>query len=342
MRRLRVLVLMHADLVPPESVPEPAAKERADWRTEYDVLFALRELGHEVLALGVASDVEPIRGAVESFRPHVVFNLVVEFHGAGSYDQHVASYLELLRVNYTGCNPRGLTLARDKALSKEVLAYRGIRVPRFQTFPRGRRVLRPARLDFPLFVKSINEEASLGVSYQSIVRDSEELELRVQHVHALVGTDAIAEEYIEGRELYVGVLGNERLLAFPARELVIAHRPPGAPRIATRKVKWDAAYQRRMGVRTEFAELPEALCRELAETARSAYKSLRMSGYGRLDFRLDPEGRLFLLEANPNADLSDGEDFASSAERAGLPYPRLIQRLLSLGMGYAADWKQAA
>jgi D-alanine-D-alanine ligase len=341
MKKLRVLVLMHDDLVPPDSLEGSTEEQAAEWRAEYDVLAALKQLGHEVRKLGVGDEVAEIRTAVTEFEPDVAFNLLVEFHGAATYDQHVASYLELLRTNYTGCNPRGLTLARDKALAKEILTFRRVRVPRSQTFVRGRRVRRLARLRFPLFVKSVSEEASLGISTASLVRDDEALAERVVWLHGHVGTDAIAEEYIEGRELYVGVLGNTRLTTFPPRELVIDNLPEGAPVIATRRVKWDLAYQKKMGVRTEFASLEPALERELARTARRAYKSLRMSGYGRMDFRIDAEGRPFLLEANPNADLRRGEDFAESAKKAGMSYTKLVQRLLDLGMSYRAAWKES-
>ena len=341
MKKLRVLALMHDDLVPPDAVEDPAVKEAAEWRTEYDVVAALKQLGHEVLKLGVGDDVAVIKNAVHEFKPDVAFNLLVEFHGAATYDQHVASYLELLRTNYTGCNPRGLTLARDKALAKEILTYRRVRVPRSQTFVKGRRVRRLKRLRFPLFVKSVSEEASLGISGASLVRDDEALAERVVWLHGHVGTDAIAEEYVEGREIYVGVLGNTRLTTFPPRELKIDNLPEGAPVIATRRVKWNAAYQKKMGVRTEFAELEPALARELSKLARRAYKSLRMSGYGRLDFRVDPQGRPYLLEANPNADLARSEDFAESAKKAGIRYRALIQRLLDLGMRYRADWKES-
>jgi len=340
-KKLRVLALMHDDLVPPDSIEGLGAEQVSEWRAEYDVVSALKKLGHEVHKLGVGDDVAEIRNAVEGFKPDVAFNLLVEFHGAATYDQHVASYLELLRTNYTGCNPRGLTLARDKALAKEILTYRRVRMPRHQTFVKGRRVRRLARLRFPLFVKSVSEEASLGISTASLVRDDEALAERVVWLHGHVGTDAIAEEYVEGREIYVGVLGNTRLATFPPRELKIDKLPEGAPVIATRRVKWNIAYQKKMGVRTEFAELAPALERELAKIARRAYKSLRMSGYGRMDFRIDPEGRPFLLEANPNADLAQGEDFAESAKKAGVRYSALIQRLLELGMRYRADWKDS-
>jgi D-alanine-D-alanine ligase len=340
MKKLRVLALMHDDLVPPDSIEGLSDEEISDWRTEFDVVSTLSDLGHSVMKLGVGDDVAAIRAAVREFKPHVAFNLLVEFHGAATYDQHVASYLELLRTNYTGCNPRGLTLARDKALSKEILTYHRVRVPHHQTFMRGRRVRRLAKLRFPLFVKSVNEEASLGISADSVVRDDEALVERVGWFHDHIGTDAIAEEYIQGREIYVGVLGNTRLQTFPPRELRIENLPKGQPKIATRRVKWDLAYQEKMGVRTEFVDLGPELGREIERTARRAYKSLRMSGYGRMDFRLDEEERLFLLEANPNADLTYGEDFAESAEAAGVSYEALIQKLLGLGMKYRADWKE--
>jgi D-alanine-D-alanine ligase len=267
-------------------------------------------------------------------------NLLVEFHGAASYDQHVASYLELLRTNYTGCNPRGLTLARDKALSKEILTYHRVRVPEFQVFERGRIARAKRRLRFPLFVKSVNEEASLGISQASIVEREEDLAERVAFIHAQVGTAAIAEHFIDGREIYVGVIGNQRLTAFPPRELSIQNLADGEPLIATRRVKWDLRYQREAGVRTGTAELSPEARAELARLAKRAYRSLRLSGYARMDFRLDADGTPYLLEANPNADLTYGEDFAESAEAAGISYEELLQRLLKLGIAYRADWKQ--
>jgi D-alanine-D-alanine ligase len=340
MRKLRVLVLMHDDLVPPDSIAGLSDEEIADWRTEFDVCSALVDLGHDVTKLGVGDEVGPIRGAIDELQPHVAVNLLVEFHGAASYDQHVASYLELLRTNYTGCNPRGLTLARDKALSKEILTYHRVRVPEFQVFERGRIARAKRRLRFPLFVKSVNEEASLGISQASIVEREEDLAERVAFIHAEVGTAAIAEHFIDGREIYVGVIGNQRLTAFPPRELSIQNLADGEPLIATRRVKWDLRYQREAGVRTGTAELSPEARAELARLAKRAYRSLRLSGYARMDFRLDADGTPYLLEANPNADLTYGEDFAESAEAAGISYEELLQRLLKLGIAYRADWKQ--
>lgn len=340
MKKRRILVVMHDDLVPPDSIEGLSDEQISEWRTEFDVCSTLLDLGHEVTKLGVVDEVAEIRRAVDEVRPHVAFNMLVEFHGAASYDQHVVSYLELLRTNYTGCNPRGLTLARDKALSKEILTFHHVRVPHFQVFERGGKVRVHRRLAFPLFVKSVSEEASLGISEASIVSNAEDLTERVEHIHEEVGTAAIAEEFIDGREVYVGVLGNKSLTAFPPRELTIDGLAEGQPLIATREVKWDLAYQRSAGVRTAHAELEPGLTEELVRLAKRAYRNLRLSGYARMDFRLDKNSRPFLLEANPNADLTYGEDFAESAEAAGITYESLIQRLVSLGIAYRADWKQ--
>jgi D-alanine-D-alanine ligase len=202
MSALRILLLMHGSLVPP---PEASEKDRegADWRTEYDVLTALRELGHEVLPCGVRGDLSPIRDAVRDFKPQVAFNLLEAFDDVVTWDQNVVAYLELMKLPYTGCNSRGLMLARDKAIAKKLLAYHRVAVPEFIIVPRGRRIRRPKRLAFPLIVKSLTLDASIGISQASVVETEEKLEERVRFIHASLETDALVESFIDGRELYV-------------------------------------------------------------------------------------------------------------------------------------------
>ena len=340
MKKLRVLAVMHDDLVPPPSIEGLSDEEISEWRTEFDVVTTLQDLGHDVHVLGVGDEIDVLRRAILEVEPHVCFNLLVEYHDCGGYDQHIASYYELHRTPYTGCNPRGLTLARDKALSKKILAHDGVPVPEFAAFPMGERVRRPADLEFPLFVKSQIEEASLGISRASIVHSDAKLAQRVAYIHENVGTDAIAEEYVEGREFYVGVMGNERLTTFPVWELHIPNLPQGTPRIATRRVKWDVAYQRRIGIKNRRAEgLSKAKEAEMARIARAVYRSLGLSGYARLDLRMRADGRVFVLEANPNPDITFGEDFAEAAEARGTSYEELLQRVLGLGLAYRAPWK---
>jgi D-alanine-D-alanine ligase len=331
-RKLRILALMDETLVPPDEVGD-ADLSAVPWKTEFDVTSTLRELGHEVLNLGVASDLAPIRTAIEELEPHIVFNLIEDFHDIPIYDQNVVAYLELLRVPYTGCNPRGLTLARNKSISKKLLSYHRIPVPDFGVFRRGRRTRRPKRLEFPLFVKSLTHEGSAGISHASIVDSDEKLAERVAFVHDRLGADAIVERYIEGRELYVGVLGNQRLEVLPVWELSFTKLPDEAPRIATEKIKWDRAYQKKFGVRTGLArDLSDAQLTQIQRVCKRIYRTLELSVYARIDLRYAPDGRAYVLEANPNPQLAYGEDFAESAERAGISYEQLLQRILNLGL----------
>lgn len=341
MKKLRILVLMHEDLVPPVSLQRYTEKQIAEFATEYDVMAGLEALDHEVHMLGVGSDLGAIRTAFAEVEPHIAFNLLVHFHGVAVYDQHVVSYMELLRKPYTGCNPRGLMLARDKALSKKILTYHRIRVPRFQVFPLGRKGRKPVRLRYPVVVKSVNEEASLGLSQASVVSSDEKLRERVDFMHETFGVDVIVEEYVEGRELYVGVMGNQRLQTFPVWELPFAQLPDHVPRIATAKIKWDLDYQKKYKIATRRAEGLDAASEEhIARLCKRIYRVLGLSGYARMDLRLSEDGQVYVLEANPNPDLKNGEDFAESAYAAGIDYKTLLSRIVSLGMNYQPEWKR--
>lgn len=337
-KKLRVLVLMHEDLVPPASLEGYSDKEILEWKTEFDVITTLREMGHEVRPLGVWDDLGKIRKEIDQWSPHVAFNLLEEFHGVGVYDQHVVSYLELLRQPYTGCNPRGLMLSHDKALCKQILSYHRILTPKFVVYPLRRAIKPTKRLSYPLVVKSVIEEASLGISQASIVTSDEKLKDRVGFVHDSLKSDALVEEYIEGRELYVAIMGNQRLQTFPIWELEFTKSGDRVPLIATAKVKWDAEYQKKLGVETHAASnLPTeaSIVRQCVRT----YRALFLSGYARIDLRLAADGRAYVLEANPNPNLSYGEDFAESGEAAGLSYAELLHRIVTLGRSYKAAWR---
>ncbi len=334
MRKKRVLVLMHEDLVPPDDIAGKSDAEIIEYKTEYDVVTGLREHGHEVQPLGLYDDLTPLRRAVQNFKPHIVFNLLEEFHGEPMLDQNVVSYLELIRMPYTGCNPRGLMIARDKALSKMILHHHRIRIPRFAVVPAGRKLKRkPARLTYPLIVKSQIEESSFGIAEASIVHNDEKLAERIDFMHAKVGTDLILEQYVDGRELYVGVMGNTRLQVLPVWELEMRKLRSDAPRIATRQVKWNRKFQERRGIKLGPArDLPPEVERLLVRTTKRLYRLLQLSGYARVDFRLDTQGRPFFLEANPNPEIGYGEEFAEAAEAAGIDYEPLLDRLIAIGL----------
>jgi len=332
MKRLRILVLMHEDLVPPNPLNGQDVAG-AEWKTEYDVVSTLRKLGHDVKPLGVKSDLGVLRSAVEDWKPHIAFNLLEEFDGVAVYDQNVVSYLELLHVPYTGCNPRGLMLARDKALSKKLFSFHRIPFPDFMVVPQGRTAKRPKGLAFPLIVKSVTEEASHGISQASIVQDDVKLKERVEFIHANIGTGALIERYIEGREFYVGVMGNGHVHVLPVWELIMDKLPDDARRIATERVKWSRAYQDKYGIRSEEARnLSEGKAEEIQHLAKRVYRALGLSGYARIDVRMDAAGSVYVLEANPNPQISHDEDFSDSAEKDGYPYKDLLQELLNIGL----------
>jgi D-alanine-D-alanine ligase len=335
-KQYRVLVLIREDLEPPDSI-EGLSKEEvefAPWKTEYDVTQALKKLGHDYRLLSVYSDLAVIRKAIEEYQPDIAFNLLDEFGGEALYDQNVVSYLELMQVPYTGCNPRGMIIARDKALSKKLLAYHRIGVPDFTVFPPGKKIRRPKRLKFPLFVKSVVEDASFGISQASLVKNDQSLAERVNFIHENTNTAAIAEEFIPGREIYVGVIGNQRLETFPAWELLFEKKPDDKPLIATARAKWNAGYRKKWGIDTRAAkELPEGMAELLIKRCKRIYRILSLSGYARMDFRISKkDGSIYFLEANPNPDLSKEEDFSASAKSKDISYPILIKRIINLGL----------
>ena len=335
---MRILALVHRHLIPPDTIAEGTDITSEPWRTEYDVVSTLRAMGHEVQVLGVHDDLGEIRRLAEEWKPHIAFNLLEGFDDITIFDMNVVSFLELLKVSYTGCNSRGLLLARDKSLSKKLLAYHRIAVPEFEVFRAGRPIRRPKRLPFPLIVKSLTQEASIGISQASVVDSDEKLKERVTFVHESIGTAALVEQYIEGRELYVGILGNQSLQALPVWELFFTNMPPEARRIATDRVKWSVKYQKKYGIDSGPAkEVPDAMCEKIQYLCKRTFRDLELSGYARIDLRLDDAGKVWVLEANANPQIARGEDFVDSAAKAGLSYETVLQRIISLGLRWQPE-----
>jgi D-alanine-D-alanine ligase len=329
---------MHRHLIPPDKVEDGTDIKSASWRTEYDVVSTLRGVGHEVRNLPIHDDLGEIRRASEEWKPHIAFNLLETFDDVTIWDQNVVSHLELLKLSYTGCNPRGLILSRDKSLSKKLLAYHRIPVPEFEVFRIGRPIRRPKRLTFPLIVKSLTQEASIGISQASVVDSDEKLKERVTFIHESIGTAAIVEQYVEGRELYVGIMGNQTLQALPVWELFFTNMPDGVRRIATDRVKWSVKYQEKYGIDSGPArDLPDAQAAAIQHLCKRAYRALELSGYARIDLRLDQQGNVWVLEANANPQIARGEDFAASAEKAGMSYEAMLQRILNLGLRWQPE-----
>jgi D-alanine-D-alanine ligase len=340
MKKRKILVILHESLKPPESLEGIDPKVSQDWRAEYDVITTLRAAGHELRILGVIDSLVELRTVIADWQPDIVFNLLEEFDGIVSYDQHVIAFLEMLRQPYTGCNPRGLLISRDKALCKQVFAFHRISTPQFAVFRRGQRLRVPKQLRYPLFVKSSTDDASLGIAQASVVEDAARLKERIEFVFEQNKSDVLVEEYIEGRECYVGVIGNERLSRLPVWELDFGSMPANQSAIATRKVKWDLDYRERYGIGSHPAvDLPPGVEAQLDRLSRRIYRALGLTGFARMDFRLRADGSVFALEANANPHLAAHEDFARSAAATGMAYPALLERIIALGLAYRSEWR---
>lgn len=304
-------------------------KEQEDKETEADVLACLKRLGHEVETLAVFDDVLPIVEKIRSFAPDVVFNLTESFHSDRAHEANVPALLELLKVRYTGARPEGLMLCKDKALAKKLLAYHRVRVPHFVISPESRPLKRLRRFVYPAFVKPVGEESSDGISKASFAKSEEEALERARFIQEKFHCDALIEEYIDGRELYLSVMGNRKLNVFQPREIFFNQVPDDEPKFATFKAKWDDAYRKKWGIHNGPAsELAEGIQEKLARLARKVYRVLKIRGLGRIDVRLTPAGEIVFIEANPNPSLAREDDFAQAAAASGLEYDLLIQKIL--------------
>ncbi len=332
MTKKRVLVLVHIDLIPPDNLTKEEINseefEYRPWITEYNVIEALKDLGHEVRVVGVYSDLMVLRSAIDEFKPHIIFNLLEEFDGKVLLDQNVVSYLELLKVKYTGCNPRGLMLARDKALAKKLMSYHRIRTPGFQVFKSRSKTKISKKLKYPLIVKCLYQDASLGISGASVVKTEEKAIERIQYLMDKYNEDVIVEEFVEGREFFVGVLGQKRLKVLPALELKFNNIKNPEAKLYSEKAKWSKKFRENKGIETEKAKLDKDLSDRIIKICKRAYKTLELSGYARIDLRVDEEGMPHIIEANPNPNIATKDEFAMAASLAGLKYKQLIAELI--------------
>lgn len=339
MKKLRISVLVYEKFVPPDSIDGLTPKQIAPFKTEYDVTKGLRDLGHEVVTVGIGDDLAPIRDTLRNFKPDIAFNLLEEFAGLETYVPYVLGYLELGGHVYTGCNPRAMMIACNKGLTKKILRYHRIRAAEFVVVPFGTKLRQPPRFPYPMIVKSDTAHGSVGIAQASFVTDEKKLAERIDFIHDQVQTDAIVEQYIEGRELYVGVMGNQRLTTLPIWEFFLEKLPDGAPRIVTQRMKWSHEYQERTGVTTgPAADLPPPVEKSIAALCKRIYRALGQTGYARMDLRLTPDGHVYLLESNPNPQLARDEDFTDSAKKAGLSYEELLGRIVNLGVASRETW----
>jgi D-alanine-D-alanine ligase len=337
---MRILVLfdVHRPIGPDETFSVRSLRSEEEKPTEADVLACLRKLGHDVETLAVYDTVKAVLDKIEAFKPDVVFNLCETFFSDRAHEPNIPALLELIKVPYTGAGPDALMLCKDKALAKKLLSFHRIRVARFVVSVRERPLKHLKRFAYPAFVKPIGEEASDGIALASLAKNEVEALDRARFLHERFESDALIEEYVDGRELYLGVLGNKRLTVFPPRELFFEHESgDDAPRFATAKAKWDDVYRKKWRIRNGPAgPLPSGLERRLAELARRVYRILNIRGLGRIDVRLSTSGEVVVIEANPNPSLAKEDDFAQAAAQVGIGYEALIQKILENAQRWSA------
>ena len=296
---------------------------------EYDVGRALMAGGHDVLMIGIGDDVTPLLAKLAAFQPKLVFNGCEGFRKNARHEYAIAALLDMYGYRYTGSSPTALLVARNKSLTKKVLAFHGIRVPAFAEFHEGDALVRPSELRFPLIVKPLLEDASIGIAQASVVEDDASLTQRVEFIHSKYHQAAIVEELVEGREVYVGLIGNDELEVLPLTEMTFGEPETGEHRIATYKAKWDEDYRKKKKIKNVFAKgVSEQLTARIGEICTTAFHALWLQDYGRVDVRLAHDDEVYVLEVNPNPFIADEHELAEAAKKSGLKYNAFIQRIV--------------
>jgi D-alanine-D-alanine ligase len=318
---------------PPPETPAPRKKGRQRRRKpkqdREEIFASLQKLGYEP-AYQVVDGRPQTLTALSRCDAELFFNLVESYAGDDTKDMNMAGYLDLLERPYTGAGPHGLYLAQDKALAKKIFAFHGIKTPYFATSYRGK-LDHSHDISFPLIVKPTSEDGSIGIDASSVVESVKELMEKIHYIHEEFDSPALIEEYIEGREIYAAVLGNENPEVLPMVELDLSKLPKGTPKIAGKDVKWDKETEAYKVTKSAPAEdLEESTVKRLSDTALSAYNALKLRDYGRIDMRLTKKGEVFVIEANPNPWLASTAEFAMAAKKAGRTYTQLIAEIVDL------------
>ncbi len=338
MGRLKIVVLYDRVLVDEEeeaaSDKSPVVRTLDKKEVEEEVAEALTKLGHEPVMYELDGTLKSLLGLAR-VDCDLVFNLAESFADDDTADFKIAGYLELIGKKYTGTGTHGLMLAQDKAVAKKIFAFHGIHTPVFAKSFRGRLDF-SHDLHFPVIVKPAREDGSIGIEFSAVVSTIKELMERMDWLHAHFDSPVLIEEYIDGREMYVGVIGNDKPEALPVIELDLSKLPEGTPRIAAAEVKWGKGTKAYRDTKSAVAtDLPEEAVAALQQTAMAAYQALELRDYGRVDMRLQPDGRVQVIEVNPNPWLSSRAEFAMAARKSGRTYPELIEEIVELAMARA-------
>jgi len=332
-KKLKVLLLFDSPYFKGRGYDFKEEFQDPNWNTERSTCQALLDNGHKPILLGLYNNVGLLFEEVAESKPEVIFNLAEVFNQKSHLDKNVVATLEMLGIPYTGASLTNLAICGNKALCKKILTFHRIKVPHFYTFYRNRRIWLPKKLRLPLIVKPLSEEASRGISQASIVEDETSLIERVKFIHESMKSDAIAEEYVDGRELYVSVLGDRRIKVLPFREIKFGNLGEDVSPIATYKAKWDDEYRKKWEIKNVFAgRLPEGLNKKISDICKRAFRALDLEGYARFDIRVGKDSKIHILEVNANPSLDPEDELAQSADKGGMSYNKLIQKILKLGI----------
>jgi len=328
----KVVILFDIATEPPADHNYKDLFKDVSFESEKGVFDAVKKMGCDPILIGVHNDIYRLTRDLSKIQPDLVFNLTEAFGNRRDGAPQLAALLDLLEIPYTGTKSLGLGLAQDKNLAKKILVHHRIRVPKWITSHLRRPLKSIKAFDWPAFVKPTMEESSEGISRDSFVENEADCLSRIRYLHEKFGTDVIVEEFIEGRELYVSVMGNQRLQVLPIREISFKDYPEDLPKVATYKVKWDPEYRKRWGIRNSFAKLTEEQTDAIQSVAKRCFDALQLSGFARFDIRLKDDGEIVILEANPNPSLSPSDDFAQSANKAGFEYGQTVEKIIDLAL----------
>jgi len=330
-----ILLLFDSPQEPSENADElrTLVLKDMDYQDERDVLVALEAEGYNVDLMGIYNNLEQVISSIKSKNYQLVFCMCETYLNQRGLAANIVSVFEMLGVKYTGANSAALQLCSDKALSKKILSYHDILVPNFLVSRHKKPLKKIKELKYPIIVKPLRLEASEGISACSIVQNEKDALERASYVHKKYHVDVIFEEYIEGRELYVGIIGNHKPRVFPPQELKFKSPAKSTVKIASYKVKWDKKYREDYGIENEEADpIDSKTLQDLNRISKKIYQLFHITGYARIDFRLSNDGQIYFLEANPNPAINKVDDFALSAKQDGVEYEDLIHQIVKLGM----------
>jgi len=331
--KLDILFLCDVSNTPPENNDVRALFEDKEWQPEARLVKGLEDLGHSIRTFALYDQIEPFIAEVQKNKPDIIFNQCEALGGNRNYEAHIVSLFELLQIPYTGCDANTLNICKDKGLAKKILSFHRIRIPNFVISKKSRPIKSLKKFKYPTFTKPLHLEASEGIAQLSFSTNATDTLSRVEFIHENFNTDAMIEEYIEGRELYVSMLGGKRPTVFPIRELFFRNFPEDEPKFATFKAKWDDQYREKWGIKTGYLKsIDPKTEKHILDTCKKIYKLFQINGYARIDLRLKENGEVVFLEMNPNPSIHEDEDYSQSAQKSGLSYEELLEQIIHLGL----------